>query len=84
MRVAKVLLLAAIAGLGLPAARADVQPHPLFADHMVLQRGIQVPVFGSAAPGERVTVTLTGPATTGQPAAIVATAAADDKGRWLV
>jgi sialate O-acetylesterase len=84
MRIAKVLLFSAFAGLGLPAARADVQPHPLFADHMVLQRGIQVPVFGSAAPGERVTVTLAGPATAGQPAAIVATAAADDKGRWLV
>lgn len=39
-------------------ARADVQLHPLFTDHMVLQRATSIPVWGKADPGERVTVTL--------------------------
>ncbi|MCX6632771.1 MAG: hypothetical protein NTW28_34660, partial [Candidatus Solibacter sp.] len=37
---------------------ADVKPSALFSDHMVLQSGTAVPVWGVAAPGERVTVTL--------------------------
>lgn len=38
------------------ASRADVKPHSLFVDHMVLQQGIKVPVWGTAADGEEVTV----------------------------
>jgi sialate O-acetylesterase len=37
---------------------ADVKPSALFSDHMVLQSGMQVPIWGTASPGERVTVTL--------------------------
>src|ERR1700741_2832608 len=47
-------------------------PH-LFSDHMVLQRDVPIPVWGSADPGETIRVTLGG--ATGQ------TAAASD-GRW--
>jgi len=39
-------------------ASADVKPNHLFSDHMVLQSGMSVPVWGTAAPGEQVTVTL--------------------------
>lgn len=39
-----------------PMARADVKPHSLFTDNMVLQQGIKVPVWGTAADGEKVTV----------------------------
>lgn len=52
---------AAIAGLGLAlpsAVRADVKPNGLFADGMVLQRDRDVPVWGTANPGEKVTVTF--------------------------
>lgn len=38
--------------------RADVKPAALFSDHMVLQQGMQVPVWGWANPGEAVTVTF--------------------------
>jgi len=39
-------------------AHADVTLNGLFADHMVLQRGAKVPVWGTATPGEQVTVTF--------------------------
>jgi sialate O-acetylesterase len=39
-----------------PAARADVKPSALFSDHMVLQSGMPVPIWGTADPGEKITV----------------------------
>ena len=49
------LLLAAI----FPApAKADVKPAQIFGDHMVLQEGAKLPVWGTADPGEKVTVTF--------------------------
>jgi sialate O-acetylesterase len=39
-------------------ARADVKPHPLFTDGVVLQRGKSVPVWGTADPGETVAISL--------------------------
>ncbi len=72
MRFARLFALAAAAGLA-PAARADVTPHPLFTNDMVLQRDADVPVWGLAAPGEEVTVTV-GEAS--------AKAKAGDDGKW--
>jgi sialate O-acetylesterase len=40
----------------LPSARADVKLPAIFSDHMVLQREMRVPIWGTAAPGEKVTV----------------------------
>jgi sialate O-acetylesterase len=54
---------------------ADVKPSGLFGDHMVLQSGMAVPVWGTAAPGERVTVTPNGQKQS-------ATASAD--GKWML
>lgn len=54
---------------------ADVTPHVLFADHMVLQQNASAPVWGTAADGEKVTVTL-GDAS--------ATTNADSDGKWMV
>jgi len=50
------LLSVAISG---PAA-ADVKLPAVFSDHMVLQRSMPMPVWGTADPGERVTVTIAG------------------------
>jgi sialate O-acetylesterase len=58
-----------------PQACADVKVHGLFTDHMVLQRDMKVPVWGTADPGEMVTVTIGDKR---------ATATADDKGKWMV
>src|SRR5579883_2642450 len=49
--------------------------HPLFADHMVLQRGVKVPVWGWARPGTKITVNFAGQTKS-------ATAQAD--GKWMV
>ena len=57
------------------AARADVTLPPIFSDHMVLQRGVPVPVWGKASPGEKVTVEVSGQS---------ATATADDSGHWML
>ena len=40
------------------AAKADVVLPPIFSGHAVLQRAAKVPVWGQAAPGEKIVVTL--------------------------
>ncbi|HVS72838.1 MAG TPA: sialate O-acetylesterase [Phycisphaerae bacterium] len=57
------------------AARADVHPNALFSDHAVLQQAMDIPVWGTADPGESVTVTLNKDSQT---------ATADNDGKWLV
>ena len=49
--------------------------HPLFTDHMVLQRDAAAPVWGWTEPGREIRVSLAGK---------TATAQADESGRWLV
>jgi len=62
------LLSAVIAG-------AEVKPASLFSDHAVLQSGMSVPVWGTAAAGEKVTVAING---------VSASATAGADGRWMV
>lgn len=57
------------------AVRADVTVPALLADHMVVQRGLPVHVWGTAAPHELVSVTFRGE---------TKSATADDDGRWSV
>lgn len=57
------------------ALQAEVKLSKVFTPHMVLQRGTAVPVWGTAAPGEKVTVSFAGQSKT---------ATADDKGAWSV
>ena len=57
------------------AAEANVATGSPFADNMVLQRGRKVPVWGTADPGEKVTVEFAGQ---------TKSAAADAKGEWRV
>ncbi|HEX8283206.1 MAG TPA: sialate O-acetylesterase [Pyrinomonadaceae bacterium] len=58
-----------------PVRDEGVRPflHQLFADHMVLQRGARVPVWGWTTPGARVSVRMWGRE---------AWATADARGRW--
>ena len=51
---------AALLILGAASLLADVKPSALFSEHMVLQSAMAVPVWGTASPGEPVTVTLNG------------------------
>jgi sialate O-acetylesterase len=61
------------------SARADVTPHVLFTDNMVLQANRDIPVWGTAGPGERVQVVLRGDNMELQDRTI-----ADAKGKWSV
>src|SRR5438045_8669087 len=70
----KRFLFAALA-LWVAPALADVRLPALFTDHMVLQQGQKNRVWGSAAPGEDVIVTIAGQRHT---------AKAGDKGKWQV
>jgi sialate O-acetylesterase len=72
---APVWLVLLAACLGWIPARAEVAVNNMFGDHMVLQQGIANRVWGRAAPGEKVTVSIAGQSQ--------ATTAGDD-GRWEV
>jgi sialate O-acetylesterase len=71
----KLFFAATLAVLSMPfAARSEVHLNPLFADNAVLQRDAEVPVWGTARDGEKVTVEIQGQKVT-------ATATG---GKWLV
>lgn len=57
------------------SVRADVKLPPFFSDHMVLQRDGRAPIWGTAAPGEAVSVKFRDQEQK---------AVADDKGAWRV
>ena len=61
-----------LSALGL---HADVKMPALFGDHMVLQQDGKIPVWGTADPGEKVTVTVGTDTASGQ---------ADATGQWRV
>jgi sialate O-acetylesterase len=65
----------AFALAGIFQVQADVKMPAIFGDHMVLQQELKVPVWGKAAPGEKVTVTA-GEQTV--------SATADASGKWRV
>jgi sialate O-acetylesterase len=52
-----------------------VQVAPVFGDHMVLQQEMPIPIWGTAEPGEKVTVKFRGKEASAEP---------DSKGKWLV
>lgn len=59
-----------------PAGAETLRLAPVFADHMVVQRGAPVPVEGSAAPGAEISARLgDGPTVTSR---------ADGQGRWRI
>ena len=69
------LLLTACAAVFATPIHADVAVPALFGDHMVLQEEMKVPVWGTADPGEKVTVTV---------GTNVATTTAGSDGKWRV
>ncbi|HEV3144666.1 MAG TPA: sialate O-acetylesterase [Gemmataceae bacterium] len=69
------LALAVAFALAVPAW-ADVKPHGLFTDNCVLQAGKEVPIWGTAAPGEKITITVKGQQW-------LNAAVADKDGHWI-
>jgi len=53
---------------------ASVAPNSIFSDHMILQKGAMVPIWGTAAEGEQVTVKFQGQTVT----------TTTINGKWLV
>ncbi|MDR2673459.1 MAG: hypothetical protein LBC18_00940 [Opitutaceae bacterium] len=80
----------ALAALASPAAApAGITPAALFQDHAVLQCDLPVPVWGRAAAGEEVRVTLAPapgviPSAAGEGGAVASETTAGADGRWLV
>jgi len=84
----------AYGGVSLSADYDDVPPAPkpppvlspasVFSDHMVLQRSQPVPIWGTAKPGDTITVTLApqGPTPLNPQATVVSKA--DANGKWRV
>ena len=70
----KLLVLSLLAFAPL-SAHADVILNAVFTDHMILQRDMPVPVYGTAEPGEKVTVAFSG-----KEKSVVA----DKDGKWSV
>ena len=60
---------------GADSVRADVTMATIFCDHAVLQRDLPVPVWGTAEPGEQVTVKV---------GSAQATTNADEQGKWML
>ncbi len=71
----RLALLAILTLTPLTLARADVRLAAIFANHMVLQRDLAVPVWGWADPGEEISVAIAGQ---------TKTAKADAAGKWTV
>ena len=68
------LAAAALSGLlAMPALASEPLLNPLFQDHAVLQRDAPVRVWGNAAPGTKITVTVSDKSAEGR---------ADGSGRW--
>jgi sialate O-acetylesterase len=76
--IAAVLPFAGLAAAPMPAQDAAADKpflHPLFTDHVVLQRDTAIRVWGWTQPGRQVTVALAGRTATGT---------GDAQGKWLV
>jgi sialate O-acetylesterase len=69
------IVLPLLLALAAPAARADVKLPPILSSHMVLQRDADVPIWGTAKPGEKVTVKFRDQSKE---------AVADKDGKWAV
>lgn len=79
MNIAAILFLAGalLGGAAGALSAGDAEPavDAMFQDHLVLQRGMPVPVWGTAAAGTTVRVVFRGQSASGT---------ADDQGAWLV
>lgn len=71
---AKLILLLALFSAG-ALAHADVRLPNVLSNHMVLQRDLQVPIWGWADAGEKVTVSFAGQKKQ---------TTADKKGNWML
>lgn len=82
MSLSRFMILAAAFAFASPAL-AEVKPHVLFSDHMVLQRDKPLVIWGTADPGEEVYVSLSVKTADGKREESKPTKA-DQDGKWSV
>jgi sialate O-acetylesterase len=58
LAVVTAITLTAVAHAAEPATPVALKLAPIFTDHMVLQREMTVPIWGTAKPGEKITMTF--------------------------
>ena len=76
IQMVKVGLLLLVLNMSVPVLiLAKVTLPSIFSDHMVLQRGMPVPIWGWADPGEQITLSIAGQ---------IKTTTADEDGKWVV
>ncbi|MCA0932485.1 hypothetical protein LCM02_08480 [Lutimonas saemankumensis] len=75
MKNLRLLLTTALLGLSGLVMRADVSVADIFSDNMVLQRNLNVKVWGKADPGEKITIRFNGQKLKDR---------ADASGNWLI
>ena len=56
----RIVFVAGAFALSQAAVEADIKLPSVFGDHMVLQQGQRLPIWGTAEPGEAVTVSVAG------------------------
>jgi len=71
----RICIVVAVALAWVGQVQADVALPSVFSDHMVLQAGLATPIFGTAAPGEQITVEFNSQKKT---------CTTDKDGKWLV
>ena len=76
-----VLSLSLLAGMA-SIASAKVVPHALFSSNMVIQRGVDVPIYGTAEPGEEVSITITQKSGNNKSDGSNSSVKADKDGNW--
>src|SRR5438105_267368 len=74
MKLPLILRFAFVATVSTSSLWADVKLPAIISDHMVLRKTAKVPIWGKAAPGEEVTVSMNGQ---------TAKAKADEAGKWM-
>ena len=75
VRIASRFVAICLVAISAATATADITVASVFSDRMVLQRDMKVPIWGTAAPGEKVTVSFRDQSTS---------TVADQDGKWLV
>jgi sialate O-acetylesterase len=75
MKNLKLVLTVVVIAFNILISKADVHIADIFSDNMVLQRNLNVKVWGNASPGEKLSLSFNGQRHTTK---------ADKKGNWLV
>jgi len=75
MKTTTLVLIVMLLSLLIPLQGAELKPAAIFSDHMVLQRQVEVPVWGMATPGSTVSIKFMNQ---------TRSTTANEQGKWLI